>query len=79
MQASDLRRPPLPPFHAQARLPTVDSAVMHAYHSAAYCCLAEIVMATQTQVKFYTVFLFKEGKSGDLLWNCLVDPSVCEV
>jgi len=52
---------------------------MHAYHSAAYCCLAEIVMATQTQVKFYTVFLFKEGKSGDLLWNCLVDPSVCEV
>ncbi|KAJ4461737.1 putative DNA-dependent protein kinase catalytic subunit [Paratrimastix pyriformis] len=60
----------------QPRLPATDGRVLFRYHSAAWCCLAEVIMATQSLSKFYNVFLFKEGRDGDLLWNCLIDPTV---
>ncbi|KAJ3389035.1 hypothetical protein HDU92_001207 [Lobulomyces angularis] len=47
-----------------------------AYHQAAYAALAAVVSKTQTEEKFFTVFLFSESISkGTYLWDNIIDKN----
>jgi NUC194 domain len=55
--------------------PTVNPVVAQRLYSAAFNCLALIVAKTQSEEKFFDMFLFKE-KPGERVWGRLVDCTV---
>ena len=52
----------------------IPETVVREYHCAAYNCLASVVLKTQTNPQFFTVFFFKEnGEKSEYIWKNIIN------